>query len=64
MNNHRPDPLQSGDLQPQQVLARNGKYFYWATKFLGAKLADRAAQLYLFCRYVDDLADGDLPHRQ
>lgn len=64
MNNHRPDSLQSGDLQPQQVLARHGKSFYWASKFLGAKLADRAAQLYLFCRYVDDLADGDLPNRQ
>ena len=50
--------------QPQQVLARHGKSFYWASKFLGAELADRAAQLYLFCRFVDDLADGDLPDRQ
>ena len=64
MNNHRPDSLPSGELQPQQVLARHGKSFYWASKFLGAELADRAAQLYLFCRYVDDLADGDLPDRQ
>jgi phytoene synthase len=49
---------------PKQVLARHGKSFYWASKFLGVELADRAARLYQFCRYVDDLADGDLPDRQ
>ncbi|MDA8944110.1 phytoene/squalene synthase family protein [Porticoccaceae bacterium] len=26
-------------------------------------MADRAARLYEFCRFVDDIADGDLPHR-
>ena len=50
--------------QSHQVLARHGKSFYWASFFLGSKLADRAARLYEFCRFVDDLADGDLPHRQ
>lgn len=64
MNSHRPSSLQSDEQQPQQVLAQHGKSFYWASKFLGAELADRAARLYLFCRYVDDLADGDLPNRQ
>ena len=49
--------------QAKQVLARNGKSFYWASLFLGPELADRAARLYQFCRFVDDLADGDLPHR-
>jgi phytoene synthase len=49
---------------PTQILAHHGKSFYWASKFLGAELADRAARLYQFCRYVDDLADGDLPDRQ
>jgi phytoene synthase len=49
--------------QAKQVLARNGKSFYWASLFLGSALADRAARLYQFCRFVDDLADGDLPHR-
>lgn len=49
--------------QAIQVLARNGKSFYWASLFLGPALADRAARLYQFCRFVDDLADGDLPHR-
>lgn len=64
MQNLKPDPTSPSDSQPQQVLARHGKSFYWASKFLGAELADRAARLYLFCRYVDDLADGDLPDRQ
>mgnify|MGYP001595839973 FL=1 len=49
--------------QAKQVLAKNGKSFYWASLFLGPALADRAARLYQFCRFVDDLADGDLPHR-
>lgn len=52
------------NLQSRQVLARHGKSFYWASFFLGPKLANRAARLYEFCRFVDDLADGDLPHRQ
>lgn len=47
----------------KQVLARHGKSFYWASLFLGQKLAHRAARLYEFCRFVDDIADGDLPHR-
>jgi len=50
--------------QAKQVLARHGKSFYWASLFLGSDLANRAAQLYQFCRFVDDLADGDLPERR
>jgi phytoene synthase len=57
------DAVQSGQLTSKQVLARHGKSFYWASFFLGKKLADRAARLYEFCRFVDDIADGDLPHR-
>ncbi|TFH68626.1 phytoene/squalene synthase family protein [Gammaproteobacteria bacterium LSUCC0057] len=45
------------------VLSAHGKSFYWASFFLGAKSAAQAAQLYQFCRYVDDLADGSLPDR-
>ena len=60
MNN----PVLPDSPAPKQVLARHGKSFYWASKFLGIELADRAARLYQFCRYVDDLADGDLPDRQ
>jgi phytoene synthase len=51
-------------LAPKQILARHGKSFYWASLFLGSKLADGCAQLYQFCRFVDDLADGDLPNRE
>jgi phytoene synthase len=49
---------------PKEILARHGKTFYWASLFLGSKLADRVAHLYQFCRFVDDLADGDLPDRE
>jgi phytoene synthase len=56
----KPAPLPA----PKQVLARHGKSFYWASLFLGPRLANRAAQLYQFCRFVDDLADGDLPDRE
>jgi 15-cis-phytoene synthase len=49
--------------QAKQILARQGKTFYWASFFLGPAVADRAARLYQFCRFVDDLADGDLPQR-
>ena len=58
------NPVLPDSPAPKQVLARHGKSFYWASKFLGIELADRAARLYQFCRYVDDLADGDLPDRQ
>jgi len=51
------------DPQAKQVLAKHGKSFYWASLFLGSALADRAALLYQFGRFVDDLADGDLPAR-
>jgi phytoene synthase len=63
MTTPKPSHLRSNNSQPQKILARHGKSFYWASKFLGADLAERAARLYLFCRYVDDLADGDLPDR-
>ena len=43
-------------------LAKNGRTFHWARRFLGAKHGADAARLYAFCRLLDDLADGDLPH--
>lgn len=39
------------------VLAQHGKSFYLASLFLPAHLAQAAARLYRFCRYVDDVAD-------
>ena len=41
----------------QAVLASKGRSFYWASKLLGKRHAERATRLYGFCRYVDDLAD-------
>ena len=40
-----------------QVLARHGKSFHLASRFLDGPTAERAARLYRFCRHVDDLAD-------
>lgn len=42
------------------TLARHGKTFNWARRFLGREASDRAARLYAFCRYLDDLADGGI----
>lgn len=44
----------------ERVLARHGRSFHFASRFLSRKHATRAARLYAFCRDVDDLADlGD-----
>lgn len=43
-------------------LAQNGRTFHWARRFLGQGHGANAAQLYAFCRLLDDLADGDLPN--
>lgn len=40
-----------------QVLAKNGKSFYFAGLFLPQKQLHTIAELYSFCRYVDDSAD-------
>ena len=42
MTSLQPNRVSSSHSQSQQVLARNGKSFYWASKFLGAELAERA----------------------
>ncbi len=39
------------------VLARKGKSFHWARRWMAPSHAARATRLYGFCRYVDDLAD-------
>ena len=43
-------------------LKANGRTFHWARRFLGDAMGQNAAQLYQFCRLLDDLADGDLPN--
>lgn len=51
----------ASEADPLQVLAENGKTFDWARRLLGAEIGFSAAQLYTFCRHVDDIADGDKP---
>ena len=40
------------------VLKKNGKSFYWAGKLLPKESINRAAELYKFCRILDDIADS------
>jgi len=40
------------------ILKKNGKSFNWAGKFLPSKYINRAAELYSFCRILDDIADS------
>lgn len=44
-------------VQSRAVLARHGRTFSWATNLLPKQQAARAAILYAFCRYIDDIAD-------
>ena len=46
------------NLSPERSLAKNGKSFFWAGRFLDAGAGRDAAQLYSFCRVLDDMADG------
>ena len=45
----------------ENSLRQNGKTFHWARRFLGRDMGPAAAQLYAFCRILDDMADGDIP---
>ena len=40
-----------------EILKQNGKSFYWAGKLLPKKYLTRCAELYSFCRLLDDIAD-------
>ena len=44
-----------------EMLRKHGRSFYWARHFLGKETARRSTLLYSFCRFLDDVADGDLP---
>ena len=50
------------DNQAMSVLQSNGRSFYFASRLLGPLHRSRAARLYAFCRYVDDIAD-EVPDR-
>jgi len=40
-----------------EILRQNGKSFYWAGKLLPKKYLIKCAELYSFCRLLDDIAD-------
>jgi len=48
---------------PIGVMHKHGKSFYWASLFLGRQHTSNAAILYQFCRFLDDVADGNRPDR-
>lgn len=48
---------------PIGVMHKHGKSFYWASLFLGRQQTSNAAILYQFCRFLDDVADGNRPDR-
>jgi len=52
--------MSNESLTSEESLAANGKSFYWARRFLGARMGRDAASLYAFCRLLDDMADGDI----
>ena len=53
-------PETNEKLESTISLQKNGKSFYWASQFLGRKMAENSAKLYAFCRALDDMADGDI----
>lgn len=53
MTDNETDPLP----HPLEILAEHGRTFHFASHLLGETYRTRAARLYAFCRYVDDLAD-------
>lgn len=48
---------------PIEVMHKYGKSFYWASFFLGREHTSNAAILYQFCRFLDDVADGNRSDR-
>ena len=43
-----------------EILKKNGKSFYWAGQLLPKKYLIRCAELYSFCRLLDDIADSKI----
>lgn len=48
--------------QAKSVLKKHGRSFHFASKLLAPEYRSRAARLYAFCRYIDDLADESYDH--
>jgi phytoene desaturase len=49
---------------PDQVMADHAKTFTWAARFLGDDVRSELAELYAFCRFVDDVVDRVQPRAQ
>ena len=47
-----------------ETLRKNGRSFNFARLYLSEKQGVRAARLYVFCRYIDDVADDATDIRQ
>ena len=48
----------------QYVLARHGRSFHWAGRFMARDKLRRAAELYKLCRHIDDAVDEAATARQ
>ena len=55
------EAFSSAEKVADEMLRRHGRSFYWARHLLGRETARRSTLLYSFCRFIDDIADGDLP---
>jgi len=46
----------------REIVERSGTSFFWAMRLLPKARRKAIFAVYAFCREVDDIADGDLPH--
>lgn len=52
-----PSPCSGAASTPADTMRRNGRSFWFASRFLPREVAADVAELYAFCRTLDDLAD-------
>ncbi len=57
-------PIQSDLDDIRARVQASGSSFYWAMRMLPRERREALFAIYAFCREVDDIADGDLPHDQ
>lgn len=50
-------------MKTEQYIKEHGKSFYWAGKFLKKEIFEDCANLYAFCRVVDNLVDEKLDNK-
>src|SRR5574343_2069135 len=49
------------DSKPEEIMAGQGKSFFWASQFFSKSQLHNVSVLYTFCRFIDDLADENKP---